>query len=53
MSFVGSTGFPMEGSGLETAFETVYGKNSVTYTFSGRPFPGHIVVISLSIQLFG
>ena len=53
MSFVGSVGFSMEGSGLEKVFETVYGKNSVTYTFSGKPFPGHFVVISLSIQLFG
>ena len=26
----------MEGSGFEKIFETVYGKNTVTHTFSGR-----------------
>ena len=36
MSFVGSVGFSMEGSGLEKVFETVYGKNTVTHTFPGN-----------------
>ena len=53
MSFVGSVGFSMEVSGLEKVFETVYGKSTITHIFSGRPFPGHFAVISLSIQLFG
>ena len=36
MSFVGSVGFSMEGSGLEKVFETVYGKNTVTHMFPGK-----------------
>ena len=34
MSFVGSVGFSMKGSGLEKVFETDYGKNTVM--FSGK-----------------
>ena len=36
MSFVGSVGFSMEGSGLEKVFETVYWKNTVTHMLPGK-----------------
>ena len=52
MSFVGSVGFSMEGSGLEKVFETDYGKK-IQLCFLERPSPRHLAFISLSIQLFG
>ena len=36
MSFVGSIGSVMKGSGLEEALETVYGPNAVTQMMSGK-----------------
>ena len=36
MSFIGSIGSVMKGSGLEEALETVYGPNSVTHMISGK-----------------
>lgn len=36
MSFVGSIGTLMEGSGLQQLMETIYGKNTVQHIFSGK-----------------
>ena len=36
MSFAGSVGTLMSGSGLDIALETSYGPNSVKYTISGK-----------------
>ena len=48
MSFLGSVGAVMEGSGLEKLMETVYGKNTVSHMFSGkavsRALRGHFLV---------
>lgn len=48
MSFVGSIGSVMKGSGLEEALETIYGPNSVTHMMSGkaisRALRGHFLV---------
>ena len=38
MSFMGSIGSMMIGSGLEEALETVYGPNAVTHMMSGKAF---------------
>lgn len=50
MSFVGSVGRLMEGSGLEILLETIYGRNTVTHIFSGkaisRALRGHFLVDS-------
>ena len=37
MSFLGSIGYLMEGSGLERLFEAVYAKNMVPYIMSSKP----------------
>lgn len=42
----------MKSSGLEKAFETVYGKTKWPICFLGNPFLGHFDVITLPIQLF-
>ena len=46
MSFVGSIGSVMKGSGLEEALETTYGPNTVTHMMSGKvisgAIPGHL-----------
>lgn len=48
MSFMGSIGSMMKGSGLEEALETVYGPNAVTHMISGkavsRALRGHFLV---------
>jgi len=48
MSFIGSIGSVMKGSGLEEALETAYGHNSVTHMISGkaisRALRGHFLV---------
>ena len=48
MSFMGSIGSMMKGSGLEEALETVYGPNSVAQMMSGkavsRTLRGHFLV---------
>lgn len=48
MSFVGSIGQMMKGSGLEEALETVYGPNAVNHMMSGkaisRALRGHFLV---------
>ena len=48
MSFIGSIGSMMKGSGLEEALETVYGSNAVTHMISGkaisRALRGHFLV---------
>ena len=48
MSFMGSIGSMMKGSGLEEALETVYGPNAVTHMMSGkavsRALRGHFLV---------
>ena len=48
MSFIGSIGSVMKGSGLEEALETAYGHNSVTHMISGkaisRALKGHFLV---------
>ena len=48
MSFIGSIGFMMKGSGLEEALETVYGTNVVNHIISGkavsRAVRGHFLV---------
>ena len=54
MSFVGSVGFSMKGSGLEKVFETDYGKNAVM--FSGKAISKalrfyFLVDIALSMKL--
>ena len=36
MSFMGSIGSMMKGSGLEEALETVYGPNAVTHMITGK-----------------
>jgi len=46
MSFIGSIGSMMKGSGLEEALETVYGANSVSHMISGKLCLGHYVGIS-------
>ena len=56
MSFAGSLGMVMEGSGLEKALETVYGNNTVTQMLGGksisRALRGHFLVDSaLKIKL--
>jgi hypothetical protein len=48
MSFIGSIGFMMKGSGLEEALECVYGVNALTHMISGkavsRALRGHYLV---------
>ena len=48
MSFVGSIGSVMKGSGLEEALETAYGPNAVTQMMSGKAISrvllGHFLV---------
>ena len=48
MSFMGSIGSMMKGSGLEEALETVYGPNAVIHMLSGkavsRALRGHFLV---------
>lgn len=48
MSFMGSIGSMMKGSGLEEVLETVYGPNTVTHMISGkavsRALRGHLLV---------
>ena len=48
MSFLGSIGAMMKGSGLEEALETAYGPNAVTQMMSGkavsRALRGHFLV---------
>ena len=48
MSFMGSIGSMMKGSGLEEALEMVYGPNAVTHMMSGkavsRALRGHFLV---------
>ena len=48
MSFMGSIGSMMKGSGLEEALETVYGPNPVAHMISGkaisRALRGHFLV---------
>ena len=39
MSFIGSIGLMMKGSGLEEALETVYGANAVSHMISGKDLP--------------
>ena len=50
MSFLGSLGMMMEGSGLASAMETVYGENSVKHIMSGKAISwairGHLLVAS-------
>ena len=36
ISFLGSIGYFMEGSGLKTLFEAKYAKNAVPHTMSGK-----------------
>lgn len=57
MSFVGSIGCFMDGSGLECALQTIYGENSVKHMMYGkaiaRAIRGHIFVdsaLNLNIQ---
>ena len=38
MSFMGSIGTMMKGSGLEEALETVYGPNAVAKMMTGKAF---------------
>lgn len=48
MSFIGSIGSMMKGSGLEEALEVAYGPNAVTQMISGkavsRALRGHLLV---------
>lgn len=48
MSFMGSIGSMMKGSGLEEALETVYGSNAVNHIISGkavsRALRGHFLI---------
>ena len=48
MSFLGSIGSMMKGSGLEEALENVYGSNAVTHMISGkaisRALRGHFLI---------
>lgn len=48
MSFVGSIGHLMTGSGLQECFETVYASNSVVHMLSGksiqRAVRGHFII---------
>ena len=51
MSFLGSIGYFMEGSGLERLLEVVYAKNTVSHIKSGkavtRALRGHLLVESV------
>ena len=51
MSFLGSIGYLMEGSGLERLFEIVYAKNTVSHIKSGkavsRALTAHLLVESV------
>ena len=55
MSFLGSKGFLMEGSGLRKALETVYAPNTVTHMLSGKAYSrairGHTLVILALLAL--
>ena len=56
MSFLGSLGRLMDGSGLEKLLEVVYGKNTIVHIFSGkaiaRALRGHFLVdAALNIKL--
>ena len=48
MSFMGSIGKMMKGSGLEESLETVYGENTVQHMMTGKAVPralrGHFLV---------
>ena len=48
MSFMGSIGSMMKGSGIEEALGTVYGSNIVTHIISGkavsRVLQGHVLI---------
>ena len=50
MSYVGSLGFVMKGSGLQEALETIYGSNTVEHMFTGkaiaRALRGHFLTES-------
>ena len=50
MSYVGSLGFVMKGSGLQEALETIYGSNTVKHMFTGkataRALRGHFLTES-------
>jgi hypothetical protein len=54
MSFMGSIGSMMKGSGLEEALETVYGPNAVIHMMSGKAFSralrGHLLVESALVN---
>ena len=56
MSFLGSLGRLMDGSGLEKLLEVIYGKNTIVHIFSGkaiaRALRGHFLVdAALNIKL--
>ena len=48
MSFLGSMGASMQGSGLEEVFEAIYAKNTIPHMMSGkaisRAIRGHLIV---------
>ena len=56
MSFAGSLGFVMDGSGIESAFKTVYGEDTVKHMLGGKAIAkalrAHILLESaLTIKL--
>ena len=55
MSFLGSVGFVMEGSGLREALETVYAPNTVNHMLSGKAYAralrGHILTSSALMSM--
>ena len=55
MSFLGSIGNLMEGSGLREALEVVYAQNTVAHIFTGKAYSralrGHLIVLSSLISL--
>ncbi len=56
MSFIGSIGSMMKGSGLEEALETVHGPNAVDHMISGkavsRALRGHFLVQAALVNKF-
>ena len=56
MSFLGSIGFLMDGSGLRDTLETVYAPLTVGHMFTGKAYAralrGHLLASSAMISLF-